>query len=139
MANEIKAALAALETQLARVPGLRTAQDGAADAWSDFPLATLRLASRNAARVGFGGASFEGEIVVTVAVAGERAADILPFIEPLGAMSVEAAIDADNTLGGAVDYAKLAEVSGVGVREIGGRRRMAADFRIRFAKQSLGG
>ena len=135
MANEVKGAMDALAARLGRVPNLRVARDGETDGWSDFPLATLRLASRNAARIGFGGASFEGEIVVEIAVAGERAADLIPFIEPLGATSVEAAISADDTLGGAVDYARLSEVSVVGVREIGGRRRMAADFRIRFAKR----
>lgn len=139
MANEIKTALDALETALARIPGVRVAQDGAADdGWSDFPLAIVRLASRDAARIGFAGSSFEGEIIVTLAVAGERAADIIPFIEPLGAASVEAAIDSDNTLNGAVDYARLMEVSGVGIRRIAGRQRMAADFRIRFAKQADG-
>lgn len=138
MANEVKGAMDALAARLGSVPGLRVARDGETDGWSDFPLATLRLASRNAARIGFGGASFEGEIVVEIAVAGERAADLIPFIEPLGAMSVEAAISADDALGGAVDYARLVEVSGAGVREIGGRRRMAADFRIRFAKQVSG-
>ena len=139
MANEIKTALGALETGLANIPGLRVVQDGAAaDGWSDFPLAQVRLASRDAARIGFGGSSFEGEIVITVAVAGERAADLLPFIEPLGAASVEAAIDSDSTLNGAVDYARLVEVSGVGIRQIGGRRRMAADFRVRFVKQASG-
>lgn len=138
MANEIKTALDALETQLRNIPGIRVVQDGAADGWSDFPIAEVRLASRDAAEIGFGGASFEGEIVITVAVAGERAADLMPFIEPRGAASVEAAIDADNTLNGAVDYAKLAEVSGVGVRQVGGRRRMAADFRVRFVKQTTG-
>ena len=138
MANEIKTALDALETALAGIPGVRVVQDDAAEGWSDFPLAIVRLASRDAARIGFAGSSFEGEIVVTVAVAGERAADLLPFIEPLGAASVEAAIDSDNTLNGAVDYARLTEVSDVGIRQIGGRRRMAADFRIRFAKQSPG-
>ena len=139
MANEIKTALDALQTQLGGIPGVRVVQDGAAEGWSDFPLAIVRLASRDAARIGFAGSSFEGEIVVTVAVAGERAADLLPFIEPLGAASVEAALDSDNTLNGAVDYARLTEVSDVGIRQIGGRRRMAADFRIRFAKQSPGG
>lgn len=139
MANEIKTALDALASRLARVPGLRVSQDVSTDAWSEFPLAALRLESRNAAGVGLGGSSFEGEIVVTVIAGGESAADLLPFIEPLGAMSVEAAIDSDNTLNGAVDYAKLVEVNGVGVRRIGGRPRMAADFRVRFAKQALAG
>lgn len=138
MANEIKTALDALETALRNIPGIRVVQDGAADGWSDFPLAEVRLASRDAAKIGFGGSSFEGEIVITVAVAGERAADLIPFIEPLGAASVEAAIDADSTLNGAVDYARLVEVSGVGVRQVGGRRRMAADFRVRFVKQTPG-
>ena len=138
MANEIKTALGALETALRNIPGIRVVQDGAADGWSDFPLAEVRLASRDAAKIGFGGSSFEGEIVITVAVASERAADLIPFIEPLGAASVEAAIDADSTLNGAVDYARLAEVSGVGVRQVGGRRRMAADFRVRFVKQTPG-
>ena len=139
MANEIKNAMDALASRLARVPGLRVSQDASTDAWSDFPLAALRLASRNAASASLGGSSFEGEIVVTVVAGGESAGDLLPFIEPLGAMSVEAAIDADNTLNGAVDFAKLVEVNGVGVRRIGGRPRMAADFRVRFSKQALAG
>lgn len=138
MANEIKTALDAMETALARIPNVRVAQDSAADGWSDFPLAIIRLASRDAARTAFAGSSFEGEIIVTLAVAGERAADLIPFIEPLGAASVEAAIDADNTLNGAVDYARLTEVTAIGIRQIGGRERMAADFRIRFAKQTPG-
>ena len=138
MANEIKTALDALEAALRNIPGIRVVQDGAADGWSDFPLAEVRLASRDAAKIGFGGSSFEGEIVITVAVASERAADLIPFIEPLGAASIEAAIDSDSTLNGAVDYARLAEVSGVGVRQVSGRRRMAADFRVRFVKQTPG-
>ena len=138
MANEIREALGALETRIGDIPGLRVVRDGAADGWSDFPLAEVRFASREAARIGFGGSSFEGEIVVTVAASGERTADLIPFIEPLGAASVEAAIDSDNTLNGAVDYARLVEVSGVGVRQVGGGRRMAADFRIRFVKQAPG-
>ena len=139
MANEVKNAMDALAARLARVPNLRVARDGETDGWSDFPLATLRLASRNAARTALAGASFEGEIVIEIAVAGETASDLIPFIEPQGAMSVEAAISADDALGGAVDYARLVEVSGAGVREIGGRRRMAADFRVRFGKRVVSG
>ena len=135
MANEVKNALDALAARLADVPNLRVARDGETDGWSDFPLATLRLSSRTAAQTALAGASFEGEIIIEIAVAGETAADLIPFIEPQGAMSVEAAISADTALAGAVDYARLVEVSGAGVREIGGRRRMAAEFRVRFGKR----
>ena len=138
----VQDALDGLKARLETVRGLRVI-DYNPSSWSDFPLATVGLAWRSGSQVGLGGASFEGEMLVTV-IAPMRTThptcrDLMPFIDPLGAMSVEAAIDSDSTLGGSVDDARLVEVGEIGPRRMGGCTYAGADFRIRFVKQITGG
>ncbi len=55
-------------------------------------------------------------------------------MDPLGANSIEAAINADVTWDGKIDDGRLASINNVGRRKLWGGSYIAADFRIRFVK-----
>ena len=58
------------------------------------------------------------------------------FMDPEGAGSVEAAVEADSTWGGSVDYGRLASVGNVGRRKLWGGVYAAADFEFEFTKSA---
>lgn len=68
---------------------------------------------------------------VVVGRASDRAARdaLVPFMAGAGAASVKAAIEADGTLGGAADSARVLEVAGVDL-EVGGVRYVSATFTV---------
>ena len=140
MANEIRDAANGLKRRLEAISGLRVL-DHVPGSWNDFPLAVIRLERRSVSQFGLAGSSFEGEFVVSVIASRSTGAgayaNLDPFIDPLGASSIQAAIDGDNTLGGAVDDARLVEVTRMGDRKIGSAMHVGADFRVRFARHLI--
>ncbi len=115
----------ALET----IPGLRVL-DHTPDTWNDFPLAVVAFAN---IRVGptLAGSRLTGEIKVTLMTGGTNLPETLADLDPL-IESVDAAVSADPTLGGAVHYIVLDRMENIGVRNMGPHRRAAADLHLRF-------
>ena len=138
MTNEIREAKDGLIARLENIPGLR-AIGFEPDDWRDFPVAIIRLDGRSGAVEAGGARTVEGEFVVRIMAANARkrdAHDLLDgYMARSGAMSVEAALDGDRTLGGAVEDARLVRVENAGTAELGGGRYAAADFRVRFVKR----
>ena len=85
---------------------------------------------------------FQGRIKVVVLVSSantKEAHDALDqFIDPLGASSIEAVVDADNTWNGKVDDGRLVSIDSVGHRKLWGGHYVGADFHLRFAKTVTG-
>ena len=115
----------ALET----IPGLRVL-DYTPDTWNDFPLAVVSFAN---VRVGptLAGSKLSGEIKVTLMTGGPNLPETLSDLDPL-IESVDAAVSADPSLGGAVHYIVLDRMENIGVRNMGPHRRAAADLHLRF-------
>ncbi len=136
MANEISDAKDGLVTLLATISGLRVL-DHPADSISEFPSAVVMFESRNASGT-MAGSDFAGELKVVLLVSSsntKEAYDTLDsFMDPLGANSVEAAINADVTWGGKVDDGRLVSVDNIGRRKLWGGSYVAADFHVRFVK-----
>ena len=138
MTNEISEAKDGLKARLESISGLR-AIGFEPDGWRDFPVAIIRLDGRSGAVEAGGARTIEGEFVVRVMAANARkrdAHDLLDgYMARSGAASVEAALDGDRTLGGAVEDARLVRVENAGTAGLGGGRYAAADFRVRFVKR----
>ena len=136
MANEISDAKDGLATLLSTLSGLRVL-DHPADSICEFPSAVVMFESRNASDT-LAGNGFAGELKVVLLVSSsntKEAYDTLDsFMDPLGANSVEAAINADVTWGGKVDDGRLVSVDNVGRRKLWGGSYIAADFHISFVK-----
>ena len=136
MANEISDAKDGLATLLSTISGLRVL-DHPADSIGEFPSAVVMFESRNASDT-LAGNGFTGELKVVLLVSSsntKEAYDTLDsFMDPLGANSVEAAINADVTWGGKVDDGRLVSVDNVGRRKLWGGSYIAADFHISFVK-----
>lgn len=136
MANEIGGAKAGLRARLETIPGLRVL-DHPPDAVNELPAAVVSLQSRTASRT-LGGGGFEGRMRVTLLVASasvkEAYAALDRFVDPSGPQSVEAAVDGDNTWGGAVDDGRLASVENIGSRKLWGGEYVGADFVFSFGK-----
>ena len=136
MANEIGGAKAGLRARLETVPGLRVLEHPP-EAVHELPAAVVSLHSRDASRT-LGGGGFEGRMRVTLLVSSastrEAYAALDRFIDPTGPQSVEAAVDGDNTWGGAVDDGRLTSVENVGARKLWGGSYVGADFVLKFVK-----
>ena len=130
MVNAIGEAKRGLATALASVEGLRV-YDYEPDGVHELPAAIVRLESREPVETLGGGAvrgSMRVEVLVPAADA-RQADDVLgAFLEPQGARSIEAAVAADRTWGGAVDDGRLVRVDKVGRRKAGGVQCLGADF-----------
>lgn len=139
MSNEIFDMKQGIKTRLESISGLRAITYEPED-WSDFPVAIIRLDSRGALRPGVSGSRFEAEFVATVMAGGakrrEAYAALDAYIASDGEMSVEAALDGDPTLGGAVERARLVGVDSVRIVRMGSGRYVGADFRIRVEKRT---
>ena len=140
MANEIGDAKDGLATLLSNIAGLKVL-DYPADSISEFPAAVVLFESRDVDET-LGGSSFTGRIKVVVLVSSantKEAHDALDqFIDPLGASSIEAVVDADNTWNGKVDDGRLVSIDSVGQRKLWGGHYLAADFHFRFVKTVTG-
>jgi hypothetical protein len=140
MANEIKDAKDGLGTRLATISGLRVI-DYPPDSQNEFPAALIRLESRDM-DVALGGSSFEGTMLVRVYISMAKPQDAMDeldlYMDPLGAKSIEAAIDGDNTWDSKVDDGRLSRIDNVRIDEGSDSGRYAkADFHVQFIKQVL--
>ena len=129
MTDRIGAARRGLKRVLEGVPGLR-AIDHVPDTWSDFPVAVVAF-ERLRVNVTLAGSEIAGEITVTLMTGGANPRETLTDLEPL-IESVDAALSADASLGGAVHYMVLDRIENIGMRKLGSRRCGAADLRLRF-------
>ena len=140
MADEIKDAKDGLGTLLSTISGLRVL-DYPADSISEFPAVVALFESRDAVET-LGGSSFTGKIKVILLVASANTKEgydtLDEFMAPLGANSVEAAVDADNTWNAKVDDGRLVSVDNVGLRKLWGGYYIGADFHFRFVKSVAG-
>ena len=140
MSDEIKNAKDGLASLLSGITGL-TVVDFQADSINQFPAAIVLFESRNAMQA-IGGSSFTGRIKVLLLVSSantQQAYDALDgYMDPLGATSLEAAVDADNTWGGNVDDGRLASVDNIGQRKLWGGAYVGADFHFSFVKSVSG-
>ncbi len=137
MTGAIADARRGLSEILAALPGLRVLDHPPASI-SETPAAVVLFESRDAALT-LGGTSFAGRMKVVLAVAsasaGEAYRSLEEYTEPSGANSVQAAVDADTTWGGAVDDGRLVSIDNVGARRLWGGVYTAADFHFRFIKR----
>ena len=113
MAGEISTIRDGIETQLNTISGLQVL-DHEPDATTAPPAASIRLVSMTQNET-FNGASTPGDRtyrwILTLRLAGaipqEQWQDLDTYLAPTGSKSILAAIDADDTLGGAVDYSVM--------------------------------
>ena len=115
--------------------------DYPADSVNEFPAIVVLFESRDATET-LGGSTFTAKIMAVLLVSSantQEAYDTLDqFMDPLGASSIEAAVDADNTWGGKVDDGRLASIGNVGQRKLWGAYYVGADFHFRFVKSVAG-
>jgi hypothetical protein len=140
MANEIKDAKAGLASLLSSIAGLKVL-DYPAESANQFPAAVMMLESRAGIET-MSGSSFVGRLKVVLLVSSANTKEAYEtldqFIDPLGARSIEAAVDADNTWTGKVDDGRLVSVDNVGLRKLWGGHYVGADFHFRFVKSVAG-
>ena len=119
----------AVRSALETIPGLRVL-DYTPDTWNDFPLAVVSFAS---VRVGptLAGSRLSGEVKVTLMTGSTNLPESLTDLDPL-IESVDTAMSADPTLGGAVHYIVLDRMENIGVRNTGPHRCPTADLHLRF-------
>ncbi len=140
MANEINEAKQGLVKALSAIEGLRVF-DHAPDTMHQLPAAIVRLETRKTIETLGGGAlmgTMRVETLVAAADAQQAFRALNAFIDPSGASSVEAAVDADPTWGGAVDDARLVSVDNIGGRKRCGVSCLGANFHFRFVKSVRG-
>ena len=127
-----------LASRLQTVPGLRVLTHPPVSV-NELPAAVLLFESREPGLTMAGGA-FSGSIKVVVLAAAADAAGAFEalsgFMDPEGAGSVEAAVEADSTWGGSVDYGRLVSVGNFGRRKLWGGVYAAADFQFAFTKSA---
>ena len=140
MANEIKDAKDGLASLLSGIAGLRVL-DYPADSMYEFPAAVVLFESRDAIET-LGGSTFSGRVKVVLLLSSanpQEAYDTLDqFMDPVGANSIGAAVDGDNTWGGNVDDGRLVSIDNVGQRKLWGGLYVGADFHMRFTKGVAG-
>ena len=136
MTDELKNAKDGLATLLSTISGLKVL-DYPADSINEFPAAVVLIESRDALET-LGGSTFGGKIKVVDLVSSantQEAYDTLDgLMDPMGASSIEAAVDADTTWGGNVDDGRLVSIDNVGQRKLWGGLYVAADLNLRFTK-----
>ena len=86
-----------------------------------------------------GGSSFMGELLLEVLVSKNNGwEDIEAFVSPIGELSIEAAIDVDNTLDGNIDDIRVTRIQNIGLHTYpAGSTYIGADVWCRFIKQIL--
>lgn len=143
MADEIKDAKDGLQVRLETISGLRV-YDHFPSNINEFPCAVIGLSGRTASGpdgVALAGSSFIGLVTVTLLIAKavdlEGMDEVVKYCEPLGALSVEAAIDADNSWNSQVDHGRLLRIENVGRKEVNAGWYWGADFVCDFTKQVL--
>ncbi|MYE55442.1 MAG: hypothetical protein F4X34_09670 [Chloroflexi bacterium] len=136
MAEAIGEAKRGLAAALASIEGLRV-YDYEPDGVHEFPAAIVRLESREPVETLGGGAvrgSMRVEVLAPITDARQADETLGAFLEPQGALSIEAAATADRTWGGTVDDARLVRVDNIGKRKVGGVQCLGADFCFWFVR-----
>ncbi len=141
MANEMQDAIGGLVALLETIPELQVFEYPVEP--SDPPAAFITFNGRTVAGedgLALGGSSFTAELTITVLISKsltKEATELMyEFINPLGAKSIEAAIDADNTWNSTVDDGRLIAVEEIDPTAFpSGAQYTATDFRVRFTKQ----
>ena len=136
MEDDVRAARDGLAALLAAVPGL-TVVDHPSEAAPQIPAALVAYEGRDAVQT-LAASLSAGRFRVTLLVAssdGRQAYDDLyKLASASGASGIEAAIAADPTWGGSVDYGHLESVGNVGPRRIGSGSYVGADFHFRYVR-----
>ena len=134
----VEEVMGGLASRLQTVPVLRVLTHPPVSV-SELPAAVLLFESREPGLT-LGGSAFEGSIRAVVLAAPADAAGAFEalggFMNPEGDGSVEAAVEADSTWGGSVDYGRLVSVGKVGRRKLWGGVYAAADFQFTFTKSA---
>ena len=138
MDGEVLAARNWLAALLASIPGL-TVVDHPSDTPSQVPAALVAYEGRDTVET-LGASLSVGRFLVTLLVASAESGQAYDRLYELVAASastgIEAAVAADPTWGGSVDYGHLETVGSVGERRIGGGRYVAADFHFRYVRRT---
>ena len=138
MEDDVRAARDGLVALLAAVPGL-TVVDHPSESAPQIPAALVAYEGRDAVQT-LAASLSAGRFRVTLLVASSdrRQAydDLYKLASASGASGIEAAIAADPTWGGSVDYGHLESVGNVGPRRIGNGNYVGADFHFRYVKRS---
>ena len=138
MEGDVRAARDGLVALLAAVPGL-TVVDHPSESAPQIPAALVAYEGRDAVQT-LAASLSAGRFWVTLLVAssdGRQAYDDLyKLASASGASGIEAAIAADPTWGGSVDYGHLESVGNVGPRRIGNGSYVGADFHFRYVRRA---
>ena len=129
MTSKLKPVRHGVRQALEGIPGLRVT-DYRPDTWNDFPLAVVEYGHLRV-NVTLAGTEVTGEITVTLMTSGANLFETLTDLDPL-IESVDAAVSADMTLGGAVHYVVLDRMENIGMRNMGSQRCGVADLYLRF-------
>ena len=141
MADELKDAKDGLKTRLETISGLRIYDHVPDSGPNEYPAAVLQFLDRTARSSGtLGGSHFEGRMSLTLLISKandlEAYDELDKYMSPLGTLSIEAAVDGDNTWGGNVDAGYLESVEDIRHQEMPwGGRYVAANFVFGFLKQ----
>ena len=134
MDGDVRAARDGLAALLASVPGL-TVVDHPSEVAPQTPVALVAYEGRDSVET-LGASLSAGRFRVTLLVASadrSQAYDILYRLASASdASGIEAAIAADPTWGGSVDYGRLESVGNVGPRRVGKLEYVGADFRFQY-------
>ncbi len=140
MSGVIARAREGLSEALATLPGLRVL-GYLPTSFSEFPVAVVSFESRDASLT-LGGGSLAGLMKVVLAVSSASSLEaqraLEEYMEPEGARSIQAAVNADSTWGGTVDDGRLVSVDNAGTRSMWGGVYTAVDFHFRFVKRLPG-
>ena len=135
MDGDVLTARDGLAALLGGVPGL-TVIDHPAEVAPRVPAALVAYEGRDVAQT-LGASLSAGRFRVTVLVASADRKQAYDKLYRLASASgVEAAVAADPTWGGSVDYGHLESIDNVGERRIGGGRYVGADFRFRYVRRA---
>ena len=138
MDGDVLAARDGLAALLSTVPGLSVV-DHPSEAPPQVPAALVAYEGRDTVET-LGASLSVGRFRVTLLVASADSVQAYDTLYKLASASpctgIEAAIAADPTWGGSVDYGHLESVGNVGARRIGGGSYVAADFHFRYVKRA---
>ena len=138
MGGDVEGAMDGLASRLETIQGLRVLTHPPVSV-GELPAVVLLFESREPALTLAGGA-FAGSIKAVVLAGPADAAAAFEalggFMSSEGAGSVEAAVEADSTWDGSVDYGRLVSAGNVGRRKLWGGLYAAADFQFEFTKSA---
>ena len=138
MGGAVSEAMGGLASRLETIAGLRVLTHPPVSV-GELPAAVLMLESREPGLT-LAGSAYSGSIRVVLLAGPADAAGAFEalggFMDPEGAGSIEAAVEADSTWGGSVDYGRLVSVGNAERRKVWGGVYAAADFEFEFTKSA---